>query len=60
MIYGFENILFEKPENSPGSGDCWTFLVSCWLVLGNLDFEKSYSFSERDVTTGICKQKKKV
>lgn len=60
MMYGFENMLFEKPENRPGIGDCLTFLASCWFALG-LGLEKSYSFNERDVTTGtFIKKKKKV
>lgn len=59
IMYGLENILLEKPEKIFNSIDCSTLLVSCWLALGNLALEKSYSFKERrDVTIGICVKKK--
>jgi len=59
-MYGFENMLFEKPVNRPGIGDWWTFLVLTWFSLGSLGLEKSYSFNERDVTTGTFNWKKSI
>lgn len=58
IIYGFENILFEKPEKRLSIVDCWTLLVSYWLSLCTPVLEKSNSFKELDVTTGICNKKK--
>jgi len=62
IMYGLENILFEKPEKRINIVDWWTLLDSLWvLILGIWILEKSYSFKERlEVIIGIYNKENKL